>query len=296
MEDLVTGPVADQGLTSSLEDEARLASGLPTNGSKQIVLEELTKNAVNAVDSEALRVDVIIDLVHGIERLTKDDARARLLELEEDQEKTFFEIGGILSAIQKHKWFDPCRSLDEWVKKNTAIKRSRAWAWIKIYDAIVKSGLTWAKVKHLGWTKLNAIAGVLDGENADHWIETASNLSRAEIKKLVQKHLARSVAQKLRESMPLPAKTFKFHLHDERQVETVDAAIDSAKTVKGLPDDSSALAYICVIYMRLRWGKDGLEQAPDGLASVFAEFLNGLDKRAAGEVLKAVYANLVHDL
>ena len=43
-------------------------------------------------------------------------------------------------------------------KKNTAIKRSRARAWIQIYDAIVKSGVPWAKVKHLGWTKLNAIA------------------------------------------------------------------------------------------------------------------------------------------
>jgi hypothetical protein len=29
----------------------------------------------------------------------------------------------------------------------------------------------------------------------------------------------------------------------ERQVEAVDAAIDAAKTVKGFPDDSSALAY-----------------------------------------------------
>jgi hypothetical protein len=112
--------------------------------------------------------------------------------------------------------------LDEWVKKNTAIKRSRARASIQIYDAVVKSGVTWAKVKHLGWTKLNAIAGVLDGENADQWIETASNHRRAEIKKLVQGHLAESLAQKPGKSRSVPVKTFKFHLHDERQVETVD--------------------------------------------------------------------------
>jgi hypothetical protein len=125
---------------------------------------------------------------------------------------------------------------------------------------------------------LNAIAGVLDGENADHWIGMASNHGRAEIKKLVQEHLAGSVAQKRGESTRVPVKTFKFHLHDERQAETVDAAIDAAKTVKGLPDDSSALAYICVIYMRLRWRKDGWDRGPDGLAGVFAEFLNRLDK------------------
>ena len=96
------------------------------NHSEEVVLEKLTNNGANAVDAEAPGADVIVDLVDGIESLTKDDARARLLELEEDQGKTFFEIGAVLSAIQKHKWFEPFRSLDEWVKKNTAIKRSRA--------------------------------------------------------------------------------------------------------------------------------------------------------------------------
>jgi hypothetical protein len=194
------------------------------------------------------------------------------------------------------KWFEPFSSLDGWVKKNTAIKRSRARAWIQIYDAIVKSGVTWARVKHLGWTKLNAIAGVLDGENADHWIEVASNHGRAEIKKLAREHLAGSVAQKPGESTSAPVKTFKFHPHDERQVEAVDAAIDPAKTVKGLPDDSSALAHICVCYMRVQWRRDGWDRAPDGLASVFTAFLNRLGKNAAGEVMKAVQANLTHDI
>jgi hypothetical protein len=113
---------------------------------------------------------------------------------------------------------------------------------------------------------------------------------------LVQKRVARSVAQECQDSPPLPVKTFKFHLHDERQVEMVDAAIDSAKTVKGLPDDSSALAYICGRYMSLRWRKDGWDEAPEKLASAFVELLNRLDKKAAGEVMKAIYANLIHDI
>ena len=46
-------------------------------------------------------------------------------------------------------------------------------------------GVTWAKVKHLSRTKLNAMAGVLDGENADHWTRwVASNHGRAETKKV----------------------------------------------------------------------------------------------------------------
>ena len=48
--------------------------------------------------------------------------------------------------------------------------------------------------------------------------------------------------------------------------------------------------------MSLRWRKDGWDRGPDGLASVFAGFLNKLDKNAAGEVMKAVQANLTHDI
>ena len=139
--------------------------------------------------TEASAGDDIIDLVQDIENLTKDDAIAQLLELEERHEKTFFEIGGVLSAIQKHKWFDPFASLDEWVEKNTALSRSKARALIQIYDAVV--------------TKLNAIAGLLDASNADHWIEAASIRSRAEIKQLVQKHLGGSAGRKPDESSRL---------------------------------------------------------------------------------------------
>jgi hypothetical protein len=277
------------------DNTGQLVSALPTDRSVEVVDENPTNDNAEAIGAGVPEPDAIVDLVQGIESLKKDDALARLLELEDDQEKTFFEIGGILSTIQKQKWFDPHASLDGWVKNNTGIKRSKARALIQIYDSIVKSGVTWARVKHLEWTKLNAIAGILNGSNADHWIEVASNHNRAEIKKLVQEHLAGSVAQKPGRPSDTQVKIFKFNLHDDRQLEVVVAAIDAAKEGRGLPDDSSALAHICKCYMRLQWRKDGWDRAPDGLAGVFAQLLNRLDKKAAGEILDAVYANLAHD-
>ena len=213
--------------------------------------------------------DDIIDLVQDIENLTKDDAIARLLELEERHEKTFFEIGGVLSAIQKHKWFDPFDSLDQWVEKNTALSRSKARALIQIYDAVVTSGVKWAKVQHLGWTKLNAIAGVLNGANADHWIEAASIRSRAEIKQLVQEHLGGSAGRKPEGSTAARVKTFKFR---DDQIKTVQAAIDRAKNIAGVEDDSAALAVICEAYA------DGRTTVtPDSLVETLADYLSGLD-------------------
>jgi hypothetical protein len=154
--------------------------------------------------AEASAGEDIAELVRGIENLTKDDAIARLLELEEGHEKTFFEIGGVLSAIQKRKWFEPFASLDEWVENNTALSRSKARALSQIYDSVVTSGVKWADVKHLEWTKLNAIAGLLNAGNADHWIEVASNHNRAEIKQLVQEHVARSAGRKPKSATAAP--------------------------------------------------------------------------------------------
>src|SRR5208337_5472919 len=65
------------------------------------------------VVTSAAEADLISDLVHEIESLEKSYAIARLFELEDAHEQTYFEIGGLLSVMQKEKWFDPFASLDE---------------------------------------------------------------------------------------------------------------------------------------------------------------------------------------
>ena len=62
----------------------------------------------------------------------------RLIELEDAHEQTYFEIGGLLAAMQIEKWFDPFASLDECVESKTAMKRSKARALIQTYNAIVE--------------------------------------------------------------------------------------------------------------------------------------------------------------
>jgi hypothetical protein len=238
----------------------------------------------NPTHAQSTVGDDIGGLIQDIGNLTKDDAIARLLELEEHHEKTFFEIGGVLSAIQKRKWFEPFASLDEWVEKNTALSRSKARALIQIYDAVVTSGVNWVKIQHLGWTKLNAIAGVLDGANADHWIEVASIHSRAEIKQLVQEHLAGSAGRKPEVSTATRVKTFKFR---DDQIKPVQAAIDRAKKIAGVEDDSAALAVICEAYAD---GRTTL--TPDSLVETLADYLSGLDADERAKFSAAVNARV----
>ena len=245
----------------------------------------IPKKAALAITSAA-ETDLISDLVHEIESLEKSDAIARLIELEDAHEQTYFEIGGLLSVMQKEKWFDPFASLDEWVENHTAMKRSKARALIQIYTAIVESGVAWAQVQDIGWTKLRAIARVLDKESAHHWIGVASNHSKKGIIELVKQHLTASGGALVGGSTATSVRSFK--LHDD-QAETVNAAIEKMKKLSNTPDDLAALAAICLDYVggpTLQQRFVGLE--PDVVAKTVSDVLNNLGHETAGAILKSM--------
>jgi hypothetical protein len=132
--------------------------------------------------------------------------------------------------------------------------------------------------------RLNAIAGLLDASNADHWIEVASNHSRAKIKQLVQEHLAGSAGWKPKGSTATRVKTFKFR---DDQIKTVQAAIDRAKKIAGAEDDSAALAIICEDYAE---GRTTL--TPDWLVETLADYLSSLDADERTKFRAAVNARV----
>jgi hypothetical protein len=238
--------------------------------------------------TSAAEIDLISDLVHEIENLEKQDAIARLIELEDAHEQTYFEMGGLLAVMQIEKWFDPFASLDEWVENKTAMKRGKARALIQIYNAIVESGVAWAQVQHIGWTKLRAIARVLDKDSAHHWIGVASNHTKNEILELVKQHLTASDEAAQSSSTATRVRSFKLR---EDQAKSVNAAIETMKKTANTPDDSAALAAICLDYIEgptLQERFVGLE--PDAVANTLSDVLNNLDHETAAAILKSMIA------
>ncbi len=225
-----------------------VAAASPVGAKKKGNITYHTQKASTATvfDLPALGSDPIVDRVHKIENLTKADALARLGELEDKHEMTYFEMGGVLSVIFKNGWFDPYSSFDEWVENKTAMRRAKARALIQIYDAIANSGVLWEQVKHIGWTKLRAIASVLTPESASQWIELASKRTKMELKELVKEHLTAMGKKVAGVSSATHVKTFKFH---DDQNDTVNAAIEKAKADSGTAVDAVALEYICLDYM-----------------------------------------------
>ena len=128
------------------------------------------------------------------------------------------------------------------------------------------------------------VSGLLDASNADHWIEVASNHSRAKIKQLVQEHLAGSAGRKPEGSTATRVKTFKFC---DDQIKTVQAAIDRAKKIAGAEDDLAALAIICEDYAE---GRTTL--TPDLLVETLADYLSSLDADERTKFRAAVNARV----
>jgi hypothetical protein len=154
------------------------------------------------------------------------------------------------------------------------------------------SGITWGQVKHIEWTKLRAIARVLNKENADHWIGIASKHSKKE--ELVKKHLVASGEAVAGGTTATHIKPFK--LHDD-QVKTIGAAIEKAKATSGTSVDSAALELICLDYLGGQTLQERLAVlGPEALAKTFADVLNAMSKDAATAVIKSIYQNVTHDI
>lgn len=236
-----------------------------------------------------LEADDVADLVHKIENLKKDDAIDWLGKLEDAHERTYFEIGGLLSVIQANKWFEPCASFDEWVEKNTGMRRSKARVLVNIYDAISNSGVTWAKVEHIGWAKLRVIARVLKPKNADYWIGFASDHSKTEIIEHVRQELETSGVPDANGSTGWRNRTFR--LHDD-QIEIINVAIEKVKEKSPTLHDSVALEFICQEYLAGQTLEQKLPHlSPDAMADVLTSIFKRYEKEALKDILKSALAN-----
>jgi hypothetical protein len=235
----------------------------------------LKKKSVLTPDASepAVDADVIGDLVHEIENLKKPDALAKLGALDAAREQSYFEIGGVLSVIQKSGWFEPYPSFDKWVETVVGMRRGKARALIRNYEVIANAGISAARFKKIEWTKLRTLAPVLTHENAEHWSNLAAEHTRAELQLLVKQSAASPGGAKPDSSTA--AHIWIFKLHDD-QNEAVTAAIDKAKKASGAEYDSTALGYICLDFLGAntladRMKKVGVKSSLKALEDAFPE-------------------------
>ena len=206
--------------------------------------------ATAAKAGEIVEADVLQDMVHEIENLKEEKAHKLISELMEETEVTFFRLGGILSVVQANGWYQPYASFREFVEQKHGLSYRKAIYWIEIYNRLSNSGIPWAKVKDVGWTKLQIIASVLTTENVDEWVTVAGAQNTLTLTETVKnaKAKANGSGGALEDQTAKTVTTMTFKVHSDQKA-VIDAAIDKAKSTSGTTVSTAALEFIAQDYL-----------------------------------------------
>jgi hypothetical protein len=208
-------------------------------------------------DQLVLEPDVIATTAHEVENIGKENAPAIVRALLNDTDFNFFKLGGVLAVIQTNQWFGEHDTFRAYVEAEFGLSYRKAVYLVAIYTALVQSGVSWDKVKELGWTKLKELAGILTSKNADAWVKKALGATTLQLQDMVRQAKVKQAQKEAAEgasgdgatpettAKKVSTKTFKLH-DDQREI--VEAALDKAKIEGNTEVEAVALEYICVNY------------------------------------------------
>jgi hypothetical protein len=221
-------------------DQANEAGGTVVEAvaqTQQTVAVGKTKNAKTG--------NLILDIAHEVEGLSKTKALNKASELAEDIEVNYFMLGGVLQLINDNSWFEGFPDFDSFVFEKYGFQGRKARYLIAIYDSLVKKQIPWEKVSHLGWTKLKDLAPVLTLENVDEWVAKATPVTVAELQAMLK---ASATGTETPAKTKADLVTIKFPLKTD-QAEIVQQALAKAKGELKTEFDTVALENICAGYL-----------------------------------------------
>jgi hypothetical protein len=214
--------------------------------------------------------DLLVSLVQEVGKLTALEAIAAIPALLESADENYFRLGGHLSVIQSEKFYTAAgyETFRTFVEAEFGLAYRKAMYWIQIYDKLIESGVPWAKVKTVGWTKLKDLALILTVENADEWVERALSSTVLQL----QAAIASAKAGTLPNSGITPegpkseVTTFTVKVHTDQKL-TIKEAIQKARVEANTEYDGVALEGICQNYL-----SGGNVNKPASLQSVIEKY------------------------
>ena len=165
------------------------------------------------------RPTLLQDLVHEIENMKEPQAVKLIADLMEQTEVATFRIGGLLSLVQANGWFQPFSSFREFVETKYGIGYRKAVYWIEIYNRLSNASIPWAKVKDVGWTKLQIIAAVLTQENVDEWVAIAGQQNTVTLVETVKNAKAKNAQTSITDETSKTVTTMSFKVHGDQKVD-----------------------------------------------------------------------------
>jgi hypothetical protein len=200
--------------------------------------------------------DLILAVATEVEGLSKTKALNMAQILSETVEVSYFKLGGVLKVIKDNTWFDGATDFDSFVSEQYGFQARKAHYLIQIYTDLVTKQIPWAKVSHLGWTKLKDLSPVLTVENVDEWAAKAEKLTVAELQQVLKGATpAGEAGAKTTDDFVKIAFKVKS---DQAQI--ITTALAKAKGELNTEFDTVALENICAAYVA---GSTGVAQAVD---------------------------------
>lgn len=230
------------------------------NEAKAKLLAEVDTSQGQSIQVE----DLITKTVHEIENMKEDKAFKAVPALLNNIDHDFFRLGGVLSVIKAQGWhmdrgFESFKAYVEAELPDVGYRK--AVYLIGIYNGLVESGVKWESVKHLGWTKLKEIAGILTPENVEEWVTVAEGMTTLQLIDHVKASSAGVGAGSVNPVLVTQASnatvTMTFKLHKDQKA-TIQAALEKAMHEAGTTVSTVALEYIALDYL----GGSKLKQVP----------------------------------
>lgn len=201
-------------------------------------------------------LDLIIDTAKEIEDLSVSDALNSVSPLLETTDVNNFKLGGVLYRIQSEQWYENAgyESFKDYVTQEHDFSYRTAMYRIGIYKDIVESGIDWATVGVIGWSKLKEISHVITPENASEWVERAKGLTVVQLIEYMKSFNKKADDDSGKPSTKANITNMTFKLHDD-QKDIVSASLDKAKQEVGTEYDTVALQHVCDVYVSGKLGK-----------------------------------------
>ncbi|NIT54895.1 MAG: hypothetical protein GWN00_01205 [Aliifodinibius sp.] len=208
--------------------------------------------------------DFFVASVQSFEALTKTKALTLARELLEAKGSNDFRLGGVLSVIQANDYWsgtadkngEKYDTFRRFMEEEFGLVYRKGMYLISTYNHLVDSGVPWATVENVGWTKLKEIAPIINLENVDEWVQRCADMTTNQLIEYI-KSLKAAKKTTPKETSDITTMTFKLH-SDQR--ETVTEALDKAKEFNGTDVNAVALEYICMQYLEGGAGK--IKQKP----------------------------------
>lgn len=238
---------------------------------------------VEGVDMPESVKDLISETAYEVENLKEDRAFKLVPTLLNGIDKDYFKLGGVLSVIQSQGWYmdKNYENFRSYVESECGMAYRKSMYLIGIYNGLVASGVSWAQVGHLGWTKLKELAPILTTENVEEWVAIAESMTVLQLQEHIRAQSAGVEAgtadapvgseEAQDEAKKTTTMTFKVHVD---QKETIRAALDKVKHETGTEFDAVALEHMALDYLS---GDSTLKKIP-----TLAELMEG---KSAEEVL-----------